>query len=53
VVNDEAAAAGTLSRIRDLDRRLVRQAFERRFAVRRMAEDYLRTYQKLAGLVVS
>jgi glycosyltransferase involved in cell wall biosynthesis len=53
VVNDEAAAAGTLSRIRDLDRRLVRQAFERRFAVRRMTEDYLRTYQKLAGLVVA
>jgi glycosyltransferase involved in cell wall biosynthesis len=53
VVDDEAAAAAALSRIRDLDRGCVRRAFERRFTARRMTEEYLRIYQRLAGLVVT
>src|SRR5215216_6062857 len=46
VVDGEVEAAAALSRIEDLDRRHVRQAFERRFATRRMTEDYLRIYRK-------
>jgi glycosyltransferase involved in cell wall biosynthesis len=53
VVDDEAAAAAALNRINDLDRRLVREAFERRFTSRRMTEEYLRIYQKLATLVLT
>jgi glycosyltransferase involved in cell wall biosynthesis len=44
VVEGETEAAAALSRIRELDRHLVRQAFERRFAVRRMTRGYLRVY---------
>jgi hypothetical protein len=32
-----------------LDRRKVRQAFEKRFTARRMAQDYLHYYQHLVG----
>jgi len=53
VVDGEVEAAAALSRIEDLDRRHVRQAFERRFATRRMTEDYRRIYRKLAGAVVT
>jgi glycosyltransferase involved in cell wall biosynthesis len=53
VVDDEASAAAALNRIKELDRRVVRQAFERRFTSRRMTEEYLRIYQKLTGLVVT
>jgi glycosyltransferase involved in cell wall biosynthesis len=49
VVDDEAQAAAALSRIASLDRRRVREAFERRFTNRRMTEDYLRIYQKMAA----
>ena len=53
VVEGEAEAAAALHRIRDLDRHRVRQAFERRFTVRGMTEDYQRIYAKLAGVVIS
>jgi hypothetical protein len=53
VVDGEVEAAAALSRIEDLDRRHVRQAFECRFATRRMTEDYLRIYRKLAGAGVT
>jgi glycosyltransferase involved in cell wall biosynthesis len=48
VVEDEAQAVDAIARARDLDRRGVRAAFERRFTARRMAEDYVRVYQQLA-----
>lgn len=44
VIDGEAEALAALSRIEHLDRRQVRQAFERRFTTRRMTHDYLRTY---------
>ena len=42
---DEAVRAAP--RVADLDRRRCREEFERRFAARRMAEDYLEVYQRL------
>ena len=47
VVNNEEEAVAALRRIGELDRRRVRETFERRFSVRRMAEDYVRHYQSL------
>jgi glycosyltransferase involved in cell wall biosynthesis len=44
LVNTEAEAVQAVGRIGQLDRRRVRQEFERRFTSRRMAEDYLRAY---------
>jgi glycosyltransferase involved in cell wall biosynthesis len=48
VVDSEEAAVQSIRRIGELDRRRVRAEFERRFTARRMAEDYVRAYQKLA-----
>jgi glycosyltransferase involved in cell wall biosynthesis len=42
---DEAVDAAR--RVADIDRRRCREAFERRFTDRRMAEDYLEVYQRL------
>jgi len=47
VVEDEIAAANAAQRIDLLDRSTIRSVFERRFAARRMAEDYTRLYQRL------
>ncbi len=47
IVPDEAAAVTALGNLNRLDRRLVRQQFERRFTSRRMAEDYLDVYEEL------
>ncbi|MGH9773221.1 MAG: glycosyltransferase family 4 protein [Candidatus Acidiferrales bacterium] len=44
---DEAVAA--IKKIRRLSRKTCRQTFERRFAVSRMAKDYLDIYRRLAG----
>ena len=44
---DEAVAA--VGRAAALPRRKVRDAFERRFTARRMAEDYVALYERLAG----
>jgi glycosyltransferase involved in cell wall biosynthesis len=51
LVSDETEAADAVRRIGELDRRSVRAAFERRFSARRMADDYVRTYQKLLARV--
>ena len=48
VVENEAEALSAIARLKELDRSRVREAFERRFTARRMAEDYGRIYAKLA-----
>lgn len=47
VVTSLEEAVATLPRVLQLDRREVRRQFEKRFSVRRMAEDYVRIYQTL------
>jgi glycosyltransferase involved in cell wall biosynthesis len=47
IVESEAQALAALARIDTLDRRAVRQCFERRFTATAMAEAYLRLYQRL------
>ena len=47
IVEDEPAALRALQRLADLDRRRVREGFERRFSSRQMAENYVRCYQAL------
>ncbi|MBV8753467.1 MAG: glycosyltransferase family 4 protein [Hyphomicrobiales bacterium] len=49
VVDDESQAVAAIARARELDRREVRAAFERRFTARRMAEEYVRVYRQLTG----
>jgi glycosyltransferase involved in cell wall biosynthesis len=48
VVDGEDQAVQAVRRLRDLDRRKVRSAFERRFTARRMASEYLGHYEALA-----
>jgi glycosyltransferase involved in cell wall biosynthesis len=50
MVETEDEAVQAVKRLASLDRRKVRQAFERRFTARRMAEDYVEHYRKLVGL---
>ncbi len=47
VVDDLDAAVKAVKRVRDLDRRECRAAFERRFTARRMASDYVELYAEL------
>jgi glycosyltransferase involved in cell wall biosynthesis len=47
VVDNEEDAVEAIKKVRTLDRRRVRAAFEARFTARRMAEEYVRCYQKL------
>ncbi len=47
VVDDEAEAVEAVRRIHELDRRKVREAFERRFTVATMADKYLALYSDL------
>ncbi len=47
IVDDEAGAVEAIKRIGELDRRGVREAFERRFTVGTMAEKYLELYRQL------
>jgi glycosyltransferase involved in cell wall biosynthesis len=42
-------AVNAVHRVRDLDRRICRQVFERRFSARRMCLDYISVYQQLCG----
>ncbi len=49
IVDSIAAAVEAVKRVRLLDRKLVRQRFEQRFSVERMATDYLRIYDELAS----
>jgi glycosyltransferase involved in cell wall biosynthesis len=48
IVDEEPQAAAAIGRIGTLDRRRVREAFERRFTARRMAEDYVQLYGMMA-----
>jgi glycosyltransferase involved in cell wall biosynthesis len=48
IVDCIADAAEALHRVPLLDRRAVRECFERRFSVERMAQDYLAIYARLA-----
>jgi glycosyltransferase involved in cell wall biosynthesis len=47
IVNNEAEAITALNRLHTLDRRKIRARFEARFTARRMAEDYVATYESL------
>jgi glycosyltransferase involved in cell wall biosynthesis len=47
IVNDEAGAVAAIERLGELDRRRIRATFEERFTARRMAQDYLRCYERL------
>jgi glycosyltransferase involved in cell wall biosynthesis len=49
IVEDETAAIDAVRRVPELDRRRVREAFERRFTAATMATNYLRLYRELAG----
>ena len=49
IVEDEAEAIGAVGGLHRLDRATVRARFEQRFTARRMAEDYLATYDRLAA----
>jgi glycosyltransferase involved in cell wall biosynthesis len=49
VVEDETGALAALHRLGSIDRAAVRRAFDERFTARRMAEDYLALYRRLAG----
>jgi glycosyltransferase involved in cell wall biosynthesis len=48
IVDDVAGAVAAAGRLAGLDRRLIRAAFEERFTARRMAQDYLALYERLA-----
>ncbi len=48
IVDDEDAAVAAIRRIGELDRAKVRATFDRRWTARRMAEDYISTYEELA-----
>jgi glycosyltransferase involved in cell wall biosynthesis len=47
IVDDEEQASQAIKHLPELDRKRVRDGFERRFTARRMAEDYVRHYQLL------
>jgi glycosyltransferase involved in cell wall biosynthesis len=47
VVDDVDGAVAALARIHELDRRRIRETFERRWVVERMTDDYLDVYQEL------
>jgi hypothetical protein len=47
VVRDEAEAVAAVGRLPSLDRRRVRDVFDRRFISARMAADYVRLYERL------
>ena len=48
IVHDESAAAAAVSRLDRLSSELIRARFEERFTARRMAEDYLALYRRIA-----
>ena len=48
VVEDETSAAAAVREVATLSRSVVRRRFEERFTARRMAEDYLRLYRRMA-----
>ncbi|MBV9054157.1 MAG: glycosyltransferase family 4 protein [Hyphomicrobiales bacterium] len=48
IVETEAEASAAIGRIETLDRKRIRQAFESRFTSARMAEDYVRAYERVS-----
>jgi glycosyltransferase involved in cell wall biosynthesis len=50
IVDDEEAAVAAVGKLPSLNRAQIRHTFERRFTAKRMAEDYLRAYQRLIAL---
>jgi glycosyltransferase involved in cell wall biosynthesis len=48
IVHDVDSAVEAVNRLTEIDRRVCRQRFEKRFTAKRMAEDYLTIYQGLA-----
>jgi glycosyltransferase involved in cell wall biosynthesis len=50
IVEDEAGAVDAVGRLGAIDRAAVRRRFEERFTARRMAEDYVSIYRRLAAL---
>jgi glycosyltransferase involved in cell wall biosynthesis len=48
-VGDEAGAVEAVRKAARLDRRRIREVFDRRFAARRMAQDYVKVYAQLVG----
>jgi len=51
IVEDEISAVADVGRLEELDRGAIRKHFETRFTARRMALDYLKTYQGLIDAV--
>jgi glycosyltransferase involved in cell wall biosynthesis len=49
IFDNKKQAVGAVRHVRELDRRAVRDTFDRRFTARRMAHDYLSAYHKLTG----
>ena len=47
LVESDSEAVEAISRVANLDRRRIREAFERRFTVRRMTEQYVSIYRRL------
>jgi glycosyltransferase involved in cell wall biosynthesis len=50
IVETEAQALAAIGRIHRLDRRRIRERFDQRFTVRRMAEEYVDNYRMLASI---
>jgi glycosyltransferase involved in cell wall biosynthesis len=50
IVEDETSAAAAVREVATLSREVVRERFEARFTARRMAEDYLRLYRRMADV---
>src|SRR5271165_2443527 len=48
IVHDEAEAVTAVSRLNEVSAAAIRQRFEHRFTARRMAEDYVALYRRLA-----
>jgi len=51
IVEDEISAVADVGRLEELDRGAIRKRFETRFTARRMALDYLNTYQSMIEAV--
>lgn len=50
VVTSEAEAVAAAGRLEQIERARVRERFEQRFTVERMADNYLRVYEQLRGM---
>ena len=50
IVKNEQEAVAALKKAEELNRKLIRQRFEVRFSARRMAQDYVKTYESLLAI---